>query len=58
MRCLEKLKQQSPLLDKKTIEDIVGSYCPFEWGINYPPNGRCCHSRCADCWNSVEIVED
>ena len=58
MRCLEKLKQKSPLFDEKVIEDIIRSYCPFEWGINYPPNGRCCHSRCTDCWNSCEIVED
>lgn len=58
MTCREKLKETNPLFDDKVIEDVIRGYCPFEWGINYPPNGRCCHSNCKDCWEHVEIVED
>lgn len=56
MTCVEILKEMSPLFDKRTIEDVVRSYCPFEWGINYPPGKRCCHGSCKECWNHVAIV--
>lgn len=58
MTCLEKLKKLNPLFDRKTVEDIIRSHCPFEWGINYPSEGRCCHGSCKECWNHAEIMED
>lgn len=56
MTCLEKLKEQNPLFDERVVEDIIRSYCPFEWRIDYPPGGRCCHGSCKECW-SQEIPE-
>lgn len=58
MTCREKLKEKNPLFDEKVVEDVIRSYCPFEWGINYPPKQKCCHGSCKDCWNQEEIVED
>ncbi len=58
MTCLEKLKKQNPLFDEKVVEDVIRGYCPFEWEINYPPEGRCCHGSCKECWNHAEIMED
>lgn len=58
MTCLEKLKKLNPLFDERTVKDVIRGYCPFEWGINYPPEGRCCHNSCTECWNHLEIVED
>lgn len=58
MTCLEILKEMNPLFDKGTTEDVVRGYCPFEWGINYPPEQKCCHGSCKECWDHIVIVED
>lgn len=37
MTCLEKLRKLNPLFDERVVEDVIRSYCPFEWGLTILP---------------------
>ena len=56
MTCFEKLKLERREFTENQIYDMTRSYCPFELGIDYPPEKVCRHSRCRECWNT-EIPE-
>lgn len=58
MTCREKLKELNPLFDEKVMEDVMRSYCPFEWGIPYPASKKCCHSSCKECWSQEAPREE
>ena len=57
MTCREKLRQDHQDLNDGQLYNMLHSYCPFEFGINYPPNQVCKHSRCSECWDH-EIPEN
>lgn len=56
MTCREKLKLKLPEFSEDRLDDITRSYCPFEMGIDYPPEQVCRHSSCRTCWDT-EIPE-
>ena len=56
MTCREKLKLGRPGFSADALEEITRSYCPFDMGIDYPPEKICRHSRCSECWDT-EIPE-
>lgn len=52
MTCIEHLKQKYPTWADDQIRDFTRSYCPWEVGIDYPPERVCRHSRCSECWDT------
>ena len=56
MTCREKLKQMHPEWYEDQLDTFTRSYCPWEVGIDYPPEKVCRDSRCSECWNT-EIPE-
>lgn len=52
MTCIERLRQKYPEWTDDQIVVFTRSYCPFEVGIDYPPERVCRHSRCSECWDT------
>jgi hypothetical protein len=52
MTCTEHLRQRFPEWTDDQIHDYTRSYCPWEVGIDYPPEKVCRHSRCSECWGT------
>ena len=52
MTCTEHLRQKHPEWTDDQIHDFIRAYCPWEVGIDYPPERVCRHSRCSECWDT------
>ena len=47
----EQLRKWRPEWSEEQLNEIIRSYCPFEFGIDYPPETICRDSSCNECWN-------
>lgn len=56
MTCREKLKLKNPEFTDNQLSNLTRGYCPWEMGIDYPPEKVCRNSRCSECWDT-EIDE-
>ena len=52
MTCREKLKLKNPDCTENQLSNLTRSYCPWEMGIDYPPEKVCRNSRCGECWDT------
>lgn len=50
MTCIEHLRLKHPKWTEDQLHDYTRSYCPWEVGIDYPPEKVCRDSRCSACW--------